>query len=198
MPADLTPDQSSQPDRRDYFRINDCIGFEYRRLPAQSTESVNPFDDKQLDGLRGELNRLDLDVRNQLASLSERDRLLAGLIKSINGKVDLLARIMAFEQNPLQPEDWQQVTLSEGGISFSAPLDALAAGDTLALRMTLPPELYCPQAIACVIQVDPGSEQTGWVRAEFTRISDMDRQHIARHVLRWQIRQRQTDQRSEI
>lgn len=196
MPTDLSPDPSRQPDRRDYFRIDDCIGLEFRRLSTDAVDAPNPFDDKHLDGLRGELNRLDLDVRNQLASLTERDRLLASLVKSINGKVDLLARIMAFEQNPLQPEDWQPVTLSEGGVSFSAPIGAVAPGDALALRMTLPPELYCPQAIASVVQIDPQTEGTGRVRAEFTRISDIDRQHIARHVLRWQIRQRQTEQSS--
>ncbi|HAC30560.1 MAG TPA: PilZ domain-containing protein, partial [Marinobacter hydrocarbonoclasticus] len=53
--------------------------------------------------------RLDQDVRAHLASLAERDRLLAGLVKSLNSKVDTLARIIAFEQNPLQPEDWQDV-----------------------------------------------------------------------------------------
>ena len=195
MPADLTSDL---PDRREYFRIEDRIGLEYRHMAAGSKSAPSPFNDEHLDGLRGELNRLDLDVRNQLASLSEKDRLVAALIKSINGKVDLLARIMAFEQNPLQPEDWQPVTLSEGGVSFSVPVQTLSTGDELALRMTLPPELYCPQAIARVVQVDPESQHTSWVRTEFTTISDMDRQHIARHVLRWQIRQRRADNGSEI
>lgn len=180
-------------ERRDYFRINDRIGLEFRKLPPGHTDESNPFDDDHLDGLRAELRKLDLDVRNQLTSLSEKDRLLTALIKALNAKVDTLARIMTFEQNPLQPQDWQEVTLSEGGISFNAPDSALEIGDRIAVRMTLPPELYNPQAEARVIEKLPGTSGSARVSAEFTNILDSARQQIARHVLRWQVRQRQQD-----
>ncbi|WP_166265879.1 PilZ domain-containing protein [Marinobacter caseinilyticus] len=178
-------------ERRDYFRIEDLIGLEYRRYKPSQNVPADPFGDGHLDGLKAELRKLDTDVRNHLASLSEKDRLLTTLLKSLNGKVDTLARIMAFEQNPLQPEDWQEVTLSEGGIAFVAPDNALTVGDAIALRMTLPPELYRPQALARVIDSQPCGSGGTRVHAEFTDIHDLARQHIARHVMRWQIRQRQ-------
>lgn len=186
-------DSEAPSERRDYYRIEDRIGLEFKRCPESIENPQCPTGPEHLDGLRAELRRLDLDVRNQLASLSENNRLLATLIKSLNGKVDTLARIMAFEQKPLQPHEWQSATLSEGGISFIDPENTLAVDDEIDLRMTLPPELYRPQALAKVISSTPLETGGRRVHAEFTVIQDADRQLIARHVMRWQIRQRQQD-----
>ncbi len=197
MPS-RTPNTSSHTspsetasDRRDFFRIEDRIGLEVRKVPENAEEGHDPFNGDHLDALRADLKRLDQDVRIQLANLAERDRLLTSLIKSLNGKLDTLARIMAFEQNPLQPEDWQDVTLSEGGLAFHSATNAWSGGDILAVRMTLPPELFQPRAIARVLHTVPDESGGARVHTEFTEIHDSDRQQIARHVMRWQIRQRQ-------
>ena len=186
------PSGDSQRERREFFRIEDRIGLEVRRLD-DARAGDDPFNSSPLEALKAEFRRLDQDVRAHLASLAERDRLLAGLVKSLNSKVDTLARIIAFEQNPLQPEDWQEVTLSEGGLSFSSSTPAWQPGDRLAVRMTLPPELFQPRAVARVIEVHPDSSGGARVHTEFARIEDSDRQQIARHVMRWQIRQRQKE-----
>ncbi|MDL0429834.1 PilZ domain-containing protein [Marinobacter sp. TBZ242] len=180
-------------DRRDYFRISDHIGLEIRKLDSDDASRDNPFNGSHMETLRSEYRRLDQDVRAQLTTLAERDRLLTSLIKSLNGKLDTLARIMAFEQNPLQPEDWQDVTLSEGGLAFHAATNSFVADEILALRMTLPPELYQPIAIARVVSVEPDGSGGATVHTEFTDIHDSDRQQIARHVMRWQVRQRQKE-----
>ena len=180
-------------ERRDFFRIEDRVGLEIRKLPPGTSVEGDAFDGDHLKSLKAEFRRLDQDVKSHLASLAEKDRLLTGLIKSLNGKLDTIARIMAFEQNPLQPEDWQEVTLSEGGLSFSSNNPDWQQGDRLAIRMTLPPELFQPQAIAHVVEVQPDASGGSRVHTEFTRIEDGDRQQIARHVMRWQIRQRQKE-----
>ncbi|MEO9589611.1 MULTISPECIES: PilZ domain-containing protein [Marinobacter] len=194
--SEMTPDNNPldiPSDRRDFFRISDHIGLEIRTLGPGEDNQENPFNGNHVESLRSEFRRLDQDVRAQLANLAERDRLLTSLIKSLNGKLDTLARIMAFEQNPLQPEDWQDVTLSEGGLSFHSSTNRFSAGDQLALRMTLPPELFQPVATARVIDVVPEKSGGGRVHTEFTDIHDSDRQQVARHVMRWQIRQRQKE-----
>ena len=195
MPA-TTPHNNPEEissDRRDFFRISDHIGLEIRKLDPEDRGKENPFNGSHLESLRSEFRRLDQDVRAQLATLAERDRLLTSLIKSLNGKLDTLARIMAFEQNPLQPEDWQDVTLSEGGLSYHTATGSVTMDEVLALRMTLPPELFQPVAIARVISVEPDRSGGARVHTEFTDIHDSDRQQIARHVMRWQIRQRQKE-----
>ncbi|WP_226610654.1 PilZ domain-containing protein [Marinobacter nauticus] len=182
----------SQRERREFFRIDDRIGLEVRRLD-DAHPGDDPFNNSPLEALKAEFRRLDQDVRAHLASLAERDRLLAGLVKSLNSKVDTLARIIAFEQNPLQPEDWQDVTLSEGGLSFRWPTATFGAGDRLAIRMTLPPELYQPRAIAEVLDTEHDNQGGTRVHTLFVELDDSDRQQIARHVMRWQIRQRQKE-----
>lgn len=183
-------------DRRDFYRIRDRIGLEYHRISPDQDHARDPFGEDHLDGLKSELKRLDQEFRNQLPLLAERDRLTAALLKSLNGKVETLARIMALEQNPLQPQQWRDVTLSEGGVSFPAPRDELSVGDRLALRLTLPPELYRPRAQAEVVDIShrSGPDNAGHqeIHTTFADISEADRQQIAKHVMRWQIRQRQS------
>lgn len=181
------------PERREFFRIEDRIGLEVRKLPHSAELSDNPFNDDHIETLKSDFRRLDQDIKSQLASLADQDRLLTGLVKSLNGKLDTLARIMAFQQNPLQPGDWQDVTLSEGGLAFSGSPQAWQTGDKLAVRMTLPPELFQPRAVAQVLDVQATETGGARVHTGFIQIQDGDRQQIARHVMRWQIRQRQKE-----
>tara|TARA_R110000824_G_scaffold161472_4_gene336755 strand:- start:8685 stop:9272 length:588 start_codon:yes stop_codon:yes gene_type:complete len=191
---DTLPESTDHtPERREFFRIEDRVGLEVHKLTPSAGFDENAFGDDHLENLEAEFRRLDQDIKSQLASLADQDRLLTGLVKSLNGKLDTLARIMAFQQNPLQPEDWQDVTLSEGGLAFCASPQAWQTGDRLAVRMTLPPELSRPRAVAEVLDIQ--ADETGMARVHtgFIRIHDSDRQQIARHVMRWQIRQRQKE-----
>ncbi|MDO6440564.1 PilZ domain-containing protein [Marinobacter sp. 2_MG-2023] len=189
----LSEPTAYEPERREFYRIEDRIGLKVDKLLPSAGLEENVFNDNHLEILEAEFRRLDQDIKSQLASLADQDRLLTGLVKSLNGKLDTLARIMAFQQNPLQPGDWQDVTLSEGGLAFCASPQAWQTGDRLAVHMTLPPELSQPRAIAQVLDVQ--ADETGRVRVHtgFIRIQDSDRQQIARHVMRWQIRQRQKE-----
>lgn len=182
-----------QDDRRDYFRISDEIGIEVIEVETSAECDTNPFVESHLDALQAELKKLDADIKAQIALLAEKDRLTTGLLKSMNAKIDTLARIIAFEQKPLQHGDWKTVTLSEGGLSFETD-SHWAVGQHLAFRLTLPPELSRAVAIGTVIDAE-NSDAKGRNRfsVEFTRITDHDRQIIARHVMRWQIRQRKND-----
>ena len=195
MPSrdNTAPEDHSPQDRRDFFRIQDRIGLEVRRLDDQHDADQDLFTDSPLESLKAEFRRLDQDIKTHLANLAERDRLLTGLIKSLNSKMDTLERIIAFEQNPLQPDDWQDVTLSEGGVAFFSASACWQAGDRIAVRMTLPPELYQPQAVAEVLGSQADTAGGAWVQAEFIHLEESDRQQIARHVMRWQIRQKQKE-----
>ncbi|HET8850407.1 MAG TPA: PilZ domain-containing protein [Marinobacter sp.] len=190
-PINSPQGQESANERREFFRIDDRIGLEVRPLAEPDQAVQDDFDLSPRETFTADYRRLDAEFRNLMASLAERDRLVTGLLKTLNSKLDLLARIIAFEQNPLQPEDWQQVTLSEGGLSFLHPQPGIKVGDILAIRMTLPPEMFQPEAVARVLELKPVSAGGCWVHTEFTELEDSDRQQIARHVMRWQIRQRQ-------
>ena len=189
--SDNGANANSHRERRDYFRIKDRIGLEVYKLPADAQGDFSVFGNTPLTSLQAEFKRLDQDIRTQLANLTERDRALQSLLKIFNTKLDILARIMAFEQNPLQPEHWCQTTLSEGGLAFISQGSDWQIGDRVALRMTLPPELFQPQAIADVVGLSTEDSGVARVHTRFLRIEDGDRQQLVRHIMRWQIRQRQ-------
>lgn len=183
------PSASPDIERRNYFRIEDHIGLEICRS-ASAEGSKQSGAAGHLHALRGELRRLDQDIRMNLATLSERDRLLGSLFKTLNSKLDTLARIITFEQNMMQAVRWQDVILSEGGLAFMQDSAAFSPGEKITLRMVLPPELYQVEARAKVLDISA----SGRVHTEFIDLPNTDRQLIARHVMRWQIRKRQHDQ----
>ena len=188
---DDSANAQKQRERRSYFRINDRIGLEVHKLPASSEDDFSVFGNSPLTSLQAEFRRLDQDIKTQLAGLNERDRALHSLLKIFNTKLDILARIMAFEQNPLQPEHWRQTTLSEGGVAFISRDDSLEVGDHIAMRLTLPPELFQPRAIAEVVGMGSKDPDGTRIHTQFVRLEDSDRQQLVRHIMRWQIRQRQ-------
>jgi hypothetical protein len=180
-----------QRERRDYFRINDRIGLEMHKLPTDTQDDFSAFGNTPLTRLQAEFKRLDQDIKTQLGGLSERDRALQSLLNVFNSKIDILARIMAFEQNPLQPEHWHQVTLSEGGVAFINNDNRLQVGDRIAIRLTLPPELFQPRAVGEVVSVNTEDRGGTRIHTRFVRLENSDRQQLARHIMRWQVRQRQ-------
>ncbi|WP_097461195.1 PilZ domain-containing protein [Mangrovitalea sediminis] len=198
--APSAPDDSVENvpsnNRRQFYRIEDRIGLEVRVL-ANADQSLDAvFNDAHLGPLYQEVRRLDQDIRLQMSLLAEKERQISSLFKSLNLKLDTLARIMAFQQNPLQPSQWCDVTLSEGGLAFSAALleEDLQPGDGIALRLTLMPDLARPRMKARVLDLVQAPGETSRVHVEFVEMDDHDRQSIARHVLRWQARQRQSQQ----
>jgi hypothetical protein len=188
---DDSANAKKQRERRDYFRINDRIGLEVHKLPTGAQDDFSAFGNTPLTRLQAEFKRLDQDIKTQLGGLSERDRALQSLLNVFNSKLDILARIMAFEQNPLQPEHWHQATLSEGGVAFFSNDDSLQVGDHIAIRLTLPPELFQLRAVGEVFGVNTEDRGGTRIYTRFARLENSDRQQLARHIMRWQIRQRQ-------
>lgn len=185
MPSD------HDPERRQFYRIEDRIGLECRVLdgePSGPPETL--FEGGETLPLEEELRRHDADIRHQIGLLSESDRILSQLARALNDKLDTVARIMTFQQNPLQDSEWVHVTLSEGGLSFIVPESPPEQGALMALRLTLMPELSQVAAYARVVTVDNTAEGTR-LHLQFHKLEDAERQQIARHVLRLQARERQ-------
>ncbi|MFE8071634.1 PilZ domain-containing protein [Marinobacteraceae bacterium S3BR75-40.1] len=182
-------------ERRQFYRIEDLIGLEIE--PLKEGVPLNAlFEDQTTAALHRELHRIDQDVRVQIGALAEKDRNLASLIKTLNNKVDIVARIMAFEQKPLQPHHWHDVTLSEGGLAFVSTRDDWSVGSRFAARLTLLPELS--RIVSEVEVIDINAEDDGpRIHLKFEGLDDSARQQLARHVLRCQARQRQQEREAE-
>ena len=178
-------------ERREFYRVDDRVGVEYRPIKGEFNGPIETlFEGGETLPLEEEFRRYDSEIRHQIAGLGETNRNLAQLVKALNDKLDTIARIMAFQQKPLQEDQWLPVTLSEGGVAFPASDAVPAEGDLLAVRLTLLPELSQVVALGQVVTLAAG-DATTVVHLQFTRLEDHERQQIARHVLRIQARERQ-------
>ena len=182
---------STDSERRQYYRVEDVVGLEYRRLEGHLHNPVATlFEGSETLVLQEEVRRIDADIRAQISQLAETDRNLAHLLKSLNEKLDTVSRIMTFERKPLQDEQWRQVTLSEGGLSFRCGESGFQPDTVLAVRLTLNPELTRLSLLTRIVYVEP-ADQGEQLHLEFIDIQDNERQQIAKHVLRIQARERQ-------
>lgn len=191
--------EAQQSNRRAYYRVQDQVGLEFR-LIEQGQDLTGLFEDQVSLGLHQELGRIDQEVHQQLVALADKDRNLAFLLKSLNHKLDTIARIMAFEQKPLQQAQWHRVILSEGGLAFSADHEdnsgqSLEPGNCLALRLTLLPELQRILLRGKVVKLT-GNAGKRRIHIAFTELFGYERQAIARHVLRVQARERRAEAHS--
>jgi len=184
--------------QRHYYRILDTVALEYREVPAAvvpttmaSTTATGKRPEDFFEMTAGfhlltALNAVDQEHAAFLRSLHERDRELAGYLRGVNRKIELIAHAFALNGQDLGKLPRYEVSLSEGGIAFDAP-QVLGNGQLLALKLTLLPRLV---TIICFARVVSGTETEGQrpfsMSLEFIDLDEPQRQLLARHILRLQ------------
>ncbi|MDZ5602363.1 PilZ domain-containing protein [Pseudomonas sp. RP23018S] len=181
-----TPDEE---ERREYYRIEDSIALQISPLSAGDladadlVQSASP-----LVSLLSELHLADFESQHLLRQLSDKDRILAALLRAQNKRVDLLSALVAHSLLGQLGEP-QTVMLSEGGLD-STSAEPLAPGTRVAVQMVLLPRghalLLRGRITHCQAQAD-GRYALG---TEFTDLTDAERQLLARHILQRQQQQR--------
>ncbi|MBD2836595.1 PilZ domain-containing protein [Pseudomonas sp. JM0905a] len=176
-------------DRREYYRIEDTIALEFHPLKQGETADASSADSaSQLFSLLSELHLMDFESQHLLRHIHERDRTLAGYLKVINKRIDLLGQALA--QSLLRDiGPARQVTLSEGGISFSSA-QPLETGTHLAIKMVLMPQALGMLLRAVVVHSRPREDGQFEIGTEFEALTDAQRQLLARHILQKQAQQR--------
>ncbi|MDH4872625.1 PilZ domain-containing protein [Pseudomonas sp. BN515] len=176
-------------DRREYYRIEDTIALEFHPLKQGETADASGADSaSQLFSLLSELHLMDFESQHLLRHIHERDRTLAGYLKVINKRIDLLGQALA--QSLLRDiGPARQVTLSEGGISFSSA-QPLEPGTHLAIKMVLMPQALGMLLRAVVVHSRPREDGQFEIGTEFEALTDAQRQLLARHILQKQAQQR--------
>lgn len=184
-------------DKRDFFRIQDRIALEYRRVAGPQTGDSGFAESSPVFDLLSELHVLEFESQHLLRQIGERDRALASYLKIINKRIDLIGRAISESAGGTGGE-LTEVTLSEGGMAFlcNEPLEA----DTwLAIRMILlssPLGLVIP---ARVLRSDSTPQGRWTIGVSFEALSDAQRQVLARHILQKQaqeIRAAKTQERT--
>lgn len=187
----------SGSERREYFRVEDRARFRYRVVEPQSIGTApadSHFDDAELFWLMRELRTIDRENHNVLRSLAEQNRELGSYLRTINRKFELLASAIVSLDPDRADQTLQDISLSEGGMSFLAE-PKLPIGAALALELTLLPAQI---GVACYGEVIANrDEPPARTVIRFVQLGEADRQLIARHILQVQIAERRRQQATE-
>lgn len=173
-------------DRREYYRIEDQVALSI--VPLDGADNATPGGESHLFGLLGELSVLDFEAQHLLRQLGERDRLMGNLLRVMNRRIDLIGEVLSqgLYQEFGAP---QQVTLSEGGISFRHD-QPLQRNEEVNLRLLLLPQALGLLLRARIAHCQPAAEGGFLVGAEFEALTDAQRQLLARHILQKQAQAR--------
>lgn len=191
----MQTDDGETDDKRDFFRIRDRLALKVKPIDGPDLDSAAD-DESPLFSLLSDLHMLDYESQHLLRQIAERDRALAQYLKIINKRIDLVGKALAMQLagDLSEPQD---VTLSEGGMSFCAD-QAYPIDSWLMLRMVLMPSPLGLVLPARVTHCEAGPEADQWTMGvSFENLSDAQRQLLARHILQKQAQEIRAAKTSE-
>jgi PilZ domain len=191
-----TFDTSGSHERRQYFRIEHDIVFDFKPVDIRTGEHGDPeaaMDASTSMHLLSELRRIDKDLQTLTPMVADKQRLLGDYLVKLNSKIDLLARHTLFAAQA--EHHTKRVSLSEGGVAFECDR-ALYKGNFLVLQIIFLPSYTPVITFAKVSRCDAGGDLYH-IAAEFHRLRDPDRQELAKQVLRAQVQQRKSATKPE-
>lgn len=189
----------SNKERRQYYRVTDAIGLEYKLLdhpPAPGADDGSPFSISGRFRLLNELNRIDQESAILLRHVSDDDRNLARYLSSQNKKIDTIAKLIVSDEMSTTPYTVRNVSLSEGGCSFIND-EQLKKGQNLALKLFFFSSYLGMVLYGHVVDshpVDGDSSELFQTNLEFDDLSVPDRQTLARYIIRRQAEQRRANE----
>lgn len=174
-----------QNERRQHFRIDDRIRVAYSVIPRSDAQR-DPYDlhfpITPRFAMFGELNPVEIALRNQLHVIDRESPDITGALRLINRKLNILLQALMPDLS-LQELPVQQVNLSEGGIAFESP-SPLTPGTPVHMQLMLPGG----HGVALLAEAVASTSFSGGFRLgfRFTLLHDADRQTLAREILRRQ------------
>ncbi len=194
LPTEGTTAAEAEPDRREYFRVEDRATLRYQIVPAEvvgRTPAESHFDNSEIFELLRDLRQIDQEHNNVLRGIAEQNRELGVYLKSISRKIELVANALTAVDQTRHKQEPQPVSISETSIAFKADT-RLPKGAFIALELVLMPS---HTALALYGEVVDSREDDGSMTVvSFVRLRDGDRQILARHVLQVQIHAKKQSQ----
>ena len=181
-------------ERRKYYRIDDTAIFTYKVLdkkPGNADEipeiEKNTSAAFEMAELFGQMNQ---QMKATLGRIAENSADIAGYLKHLDSKIDLLLQTNLFKDNQAKPEPHRQINLSAGGMAFGSN-EEFKQSTLLALDMVLSTDLLCLHLTGRVIQVSKQAEGDYPYRVSvgFIDISESQADQIIKHIMSLQSEQ---------
>jgi len=183
-------------DNRGFYRIRDKVILSY--TPVAETDITNPESEFPISlspsfELLSELHQLDAEQNQALRTIADKDKDIALCLRNAGRKIELLARAIIQDSDELEDLEPVEVTLSEGGISFT-DRKPFAADSLMALKLFLLPSYIGLALYGRVVHSNEHFKGGHLVHLEFEQLNETQRQLLARHVMQYQAKQRREQQ----
>lgn len=179
-------------DQRDYYRIRDSVYIEYKIVPKEQVFGAQrqpPYEVSARFTLLRDMYELELESGQLLRSLTDADRKLGAFLGTLNRRLEMMARILSAEELPRRQSPAENVTVSEGGISFQ--VDELLPADTyLGLKLQFHPSLLGLTLYGKVTYCRPDAGAHYMAGVQFLQMDSFTEQLISRHIIRLQAEER--------
>jgi c-di-GMP-binding flagellar brake protein YcgR len=166
-------------ERRQFFRINDTLGFSYRLIG----------DSKKEETFWSALTVMDEQISQLLGAIANTQPQLSKLLGLMNQKLEHIANQLMLDGELMQKMASRvgEVNISACGIGFTHT-QAVAPRSQIALKLHLLPSDTRVAAEGRVVGCSAGSDGLYYWRVNFTRMAEAERDLLIRHLIE---RQRQ-------
>lgn len=183
----------SQQDRRRFFRIEDEITLSYREVCLEDVPDAEGFREEILDtfSLSSALESLTQESRTQLKRIERSQPEVAGFLKTLEQKIELLTQSLLIKDAKLADCTIQKVNISAAGLAFDAE-QALRPGAVIEIKMILYPSLVALVTYGKVIYCNTSIDDNQFpyhIGVDFLSLREQDREVLIRHLVKKQIKQ---------
>ena len=178
---------TSETNEREYFRIEDRLSIEFRRLTPEEFQGIESIiryhpscksEKRESHGFQGDF----------VARAGEEEKELFAYLKLLERKLDTILELLESKKGGEAYKSlYTRVNISGAGIRFLSdePLDA---GERVELRIALPTSPFTRLSTLCeVVRAERPAEDegTGWqIALKFTVINEYDRDVLINYIFK--------------
>jgi c-di-GMP-binding flagellar brake protein YcgR len=176
-------------ERRRYFRIDDKVQLQVRRLTDEEFQlAMNKAPDQHAGAnVAAQLRNLTNQMGNTLLTIRKHNPEIAQYLQLLDKKLEILARHL---DSPAEANArLQKVNIGTGGLAYWTE-EALPAETKLEVQFVLFPSCLRVTALAHVVHAEEDPQGTAAQRfrigVDFDRIGDAEQEGLARHLIELQ------------
>ena len=175
-------------DRREYFRINDQVALKYRVIEYSEIDGAiarrqEGFAD--VNAMASSFASTNLEMKHAIEKCRRDLPDVATFLDGLNGKLDLLIRLLVASGSELPDHPTHDVNLSASGVSFKVTRE-IPEDSLLEIKLLFFPSFLHIMIFGHVVRCRANDEVEGFpfeLAVEFSHLEESDRELLIRHIL---------------
>lgn len=183
----------SHPDRRQFFRIDDTVSLSYQKIPLADLP-------ERLELMKEHAQESNFTVVSSVAAITQkmagvlhkieaRSSDIAAYLRSIDRKIELVARAFLAQNSDISEQPARAVNMSATGMAFNAS-ETMEVGDMLELKILLMPSftgiLIYAEVVGCDQLESAENDLPYLLRVNFSHMRESDQDILISHVIQRQ------------